>query len=152
MRTFTTLEFGGKNWAVDFHHLREVIEQLPSTPVPLAPSTVRGVINLRGDLVPVLALDSWLGIETSDTGLARRPWMAVLDVGKYYFGVLAERVNTVTFEGEIEAPPQGEGSVLEGFAETAIGTLNVLRLPSLIRHLENGLKFDRLLSTPSLAA
>jgi chemotaxis signal transduction protein len=152
MRTFTTLEFGGKNWAVDFHHLREVIEQLPSTPVPLAPSTVRGVINLRGDLVPVLALDAWLELGTSDTALARRPWMAVLDSGQYFFGVLADRVNTVSFEGELEPPPQGTGTSIEGTAETAIGTLHVLRLPSLIRHLELGLKLDRFLSPTPIAA
>ena len=97
MRTFTILEFAGKNWAVDLSHLREVIEQIPSTPVPLAPASIRGVINLRGDLVPVLALDPWLELGTSDMVISRRPWMAVLDAGRYYFGILVDLVNTVTF-------------------------------------------------------
>lgn len=146
MRTFTILEFAGKNWAVDLSHLREVIEQIPSTPVPLAPASIRGVINLRGDLVPVLALDAWLDLQTSDSALARRRWMAVLDVGRYYFGVLADRVNTVTFEGELDAPPPGMSNAIEGTAETAIGTIHALRIHSLLRKIEQGLTHTHLLA------
>jgi chemotaxis signal transduction protein len=152
MRTFTILEFSGKQWAMDFSHLREVVEQLPCTPIPLASATFRGVINLRGDLVPVLALDAWLSLGTTDTALARRPWMAILDVGRNYFGILADRVNTITFEGELEDPPQGMGSFLEGIAQTTAGTLLVIRPASLIRHLEQGLKLDHLLPSAQIAA
>lgn len=146
MRDFTTFEIAGKTYGVDLRHLREVLEQLPSTPVPLAPPAIRGVINLRGDLIPVLALDEWLELGTPDATLTRRPWMAVLDLAPYYFGVLVDRVSTATFEGELEAPGQGTGKFLEGIAQTGTSTIHVLRLPSLIRHLEQGLKQENALA------
>lgn len=153
MRDFTTFDIAGKTYGVDLKHLREVLEQLPATPVPLSPPVIRGVVNLRGDLVPVLALDEWLELGTPDGVLSRRPWMAILDFAPFYFGVLVDRVNTAAFEGDLEAPPAGQGQFLEGIAQTALGEIRILRIPSLIRHLEAGLKLERIFtSTPNSIA
>jgi len=95
MRDYCTLDFHGRSFAVAFECLREVIEPPLITPVPLAPTGVFGMVNLRGDLVPVLALDPLLGLATPESVLARRPWMAVLQSGKNTFAILASGVGTV---------------------------------------------------------
>jgi len=106
MRDFCTLDFQGRTFAVAFECLREVIEPPLITPVPMAPAGVCGVANLRGDLLPVLALDPLLGMQTPQGVLARRPWMAVFESGKNTLGILTSGVGTLrevaveTFTGE----------------------------------------------------
>ena len=48
-------------YAMDITSVREIIQPSPLTPVPLMPSFVRGVINLRGAVVPVIDLQARLG-------------------------------------------------------------------------------------------
>jgi hypothetical protein len=72
--------------------------------------------------------------------------MAVLDAAPYYFGVLVDRVSKASVEGELDPPEQGLGSFLEGVAQTATGAVNVIRIPSLIRHLEQGMKHESMLA------
>lgn len=137
MRSIATLDFGGTTWGTDLAFLREVIEPLQTTRVPLTPSIIRGVINLRGELTPVLALDDWLRLETPEGSIARRPWMAVFAIPPYRFGVLTDRVGTATFEGELASPVEGQSASIEGYAATEGGSIAVLRIHALTRLLES---------------
>ncbi len=47
---------GAEAYAIALRHVREVVEIAPLTPVPGAPAAVRGVMNLRGHVVPVVDL------------------------------------------------------------------------------------------------
>jgi purine-binding chemotaxis protein CheW len=53
---YLTFELGDEMFAVGTLNVREIIEYGPITSVPLLPSSIRGVINLRGAAVPVLDL------------------------------------------------------------------------------------------------
>lgn len=52
---------GGDVFGVEIDSVRTVIPAEVLTRVPRAPSTLAGVLNLRGDALPVVMLDSWLG-------------------------------------------------------------------------------------------
>ncbi len=56
-----TFSLGGEVFAMDIHNVREIIQHGPMTVVPLMPAFVRGVINLRGAVVPVIDLQSRFG-------------------------------------------------------------------------------------------
>jgi purine-binding chemotaxis protein CheW len=45
---------GSEEYAVDLMRIREIIRPLPVTPVPQAPEFVEGVVNLRGEIIPVI--------------------------------------------------------------------------------------------------
>lgn len=49
-----TFRIGGEDYAVDIMRVREIINPLPVTPVPRAPSFIEGVIRLRSEVIPVV--------------------------------------------------------------------------------------------------
>jgi purine-binding chemotaxis protein CheW len=51
---YLTFSLGTELYALDIRSVREIIQACPMTPVPLMPAFVRGVINLRGAVVPVI--------------------------------------------------------------------------------------------------
>jgi purine-binding chemotaxis protein CheW len=60
-------EVGGHTVAIDVAQLREIVRHQAATPLPGAPASIEGVIDLRGTLVPVVDLGRLLG------GAALRP-------------------------------------------------------------------------------
>ncbi len=48
--------------AVEVCHVQEVLQEQPMTSVPLAPETVRGLINLRGQIVTAIDMRTRLGL------------------------------------------------------------------------------------------
>ena len=142
MRDYCTLTLGRETYGVPFNLLREVIEPLPCTRVPMTSEVVRGVVNLRGELTPVLALDPWLGLATSENQLARRPWVAFFSFGKHRFGVLTDKVGIArTEDDELAIPAEGEARLFEGVA-SGTPPLRILRVPSLLQQLESELSSE----------
>jgi purine-binding chemotaxis protein CheW len=62
---YLAFRLGGEQYAVPILHVREIIGPLPVTAVPGAPAHVRGVINLRGKIIPVTELALRLGVPVS---------------------------------------------------------------------------------------
>ena len=58
---FLTFTLGEEVFAMDIRTAREIIQYGPMTTVPLMPNFVRGVINLRGAVVPVIDLQARFG-------------------------------------------------------------------------------------------
>lgn len=57
-----TFAVGDLYLGIPVQHVQEVIRSLEMTPVPLAPATVRGLINLRGQIVTAIDLRTRLGL------------------------------------------------------------------------------------------
>lgn len=62
VRQFSTFYLGGFLLGVEVLHVQEVIRYQEMTPVPLAPAVVRGLINLRGQIVTAIDLRRRLGL------------------------------------------------------------------------------------------
>jgi len=58
------LEFslGAENYALDINIVREIVEMMPITIIPRAPVHITGVINLRGEIVNIVNLNTFLKI------------------------------------------------------------------------------------------
>ena len=65
---YLTFDLGGEEFALDIASVREIIQFAQLTSVPLMPDFVRGVINLRGAVVPVIDLQRRLGRSRSMVG------------------------------------------------------------------------------------
>ena len=59
---YLTFALGAEEYGVDVLAVREIIGMLDITPVPRAPECVRGVVNLRGQVIPVIDLRLCLGM------------------------------------------------------------------------------------------
>jgi len=58
---FITVEIGDRRLGIDVMAIREIRAWSPATPLPNTPPHVRGVVNLRGVILPVLDLSQRLG-------------------------------------------------------------------------------------------
>ncbi|MEK7272474.1 MAG: chemotaxis protein CheW, partial [Nitrospirota bacterium] len=79
---------GGELFAIDLRHVREVFELESVTPVPGMPSTLVGVANLRGTVMPLADLRPSLGIP-STTSLS---FVVVVRHGQQQVGILIDAV------------------------------------------------------------
>lgn len=61
-----TFVLGDEMFAIGIHHIREIIEYEEITSVPMMPVFVRGIINLRGAVVPVIDLSARFGRALSE--------------------------------------------------------------------------------------
>jgi purine-binding chemotaxis protein CheW len=106
---YLTFSLAGGEYAIAVLRVREIIEHEAVTRVPSTPAFVRGVINLRGSVVPVVDLASKFGL--AESPVTKRTCIVIVEVasdgGNLVMGVLADAVNQVVeFRPEdIEAPP-----------------------------------------------
>lgn len=100
-----TFSLGSEEFGVDIMRVQEIIRIPPITRVPKAPNYVEGVINLRGNVIPVVSLRTRFGMpRVEDTDLSR---IIVLQVKTKVFGIRVDEVTEVLrldSEG-IEPPP-----------------------------------------------
>lgn len=85
------LEFVGKKYCIDIEFVKEIVTEKQIFPVPLTPNYLMGVINLRGEVVPLFDLVKLLGLE-STSSIIIYPLILVLDVGGKKFGVGLEKM------------------------------------------------------------
>lgn len=100
-----TFSLGTEEFGVDIMRVQEIIRIPPITRVPKAPSFVEGVINLRGNVIPVVNLRVRFGMPLDEeTDLSR---IVVLQVAGKVFGVRVDGVTEVLrLDSEaIEPPP-----------------------------------------------
>lgn len=94
---FLTFVVGDEEFGVGILQAREIIEYDTVTTVPNAPTFIRGVINLRGNVVPVIDLAVKFGRQAG--AVTRRSCIVVVEVrharGASVMGIVADRVTQV---------------------------------------------------------
>ncbi len=106
---FLTFQLGGEMFAIGILTIKEIIEYGELTSVPMMPSTVRGVINLRGAVVPVIDLQARFGKGAVVAG--KRTCIVIVEVEaqgeRQVIGVIVDAVNEVVDipPEDIEPPP-----------------------------------------------
>ena len=110
MRTYLTFTLDLENYAVDVSQVSEVLDYTSITRVPRTPEFMKGVINLRGSVVPVVDMRLKFGLPETENTVDT--CIIVLEVkleGKLIvIGAIADSVNEV-FEldpKDIEPPPR----------------------------------------------
>jgi len=106
---YLTFVLGGENFAIGILQIKEIIEFADVTTVPMMPACIRGVINLRGAVVPVLDLSTRFG--RKPTLATRRTCIVIVEVEnegeRQDIGVIVDAVNAVLEipDAEIEPAP-----------------------------------------------
>jgi purine-binding chemotaxis protein CheW len=106
---YLTFFLADEEFAVNIQRVKEIIEYTTITKVPKVPQWVRGVINLRGSVVPVVDLALRFGL--SERGVTKTTCIVILEVEhgseRMVMGVLADAVNQVIelAPKDIEEPP-----------------------------------------------
>jgi len=106
---YLTFLVTGEMFAVPISAIKEIIEYRIPTDVPMMPTFMRGVINLRGRVVPVIDLSARFGRGKGET--KRRSCIVIVEIShqeqQHVIGVAVDAVNAVLdiADADIEPPP-----------------------------------------------
>jgi purine-binding chemotaxis protein CheW len=108
-KQYLTFFLSGEEYAVNIQRIKEIIEYTTVTKVPKVPEWIRGVINLRGSVVPVVDLSARFGL--GERPVTKTTCIVVLEVEqdseRTVIGVIVDAVNQVIdlTPDDIEEPP-----------------------------------------------
>lgn len=107
---YLTFALGAEEYGLEILKVREIIGYMPITAVPQTPGYVKGVINLRGQVIPVVDLRAKFGMETTD--VTEETCIIVVEISlkdrTFSTGVIVDHVSEVLdIAGEnIEPAPE----------------------------------------------
>lgn len=97
IKQYLTFRIGNEHYGLELSQTREIIEYSGITEVPLMPNFLRGVINLRGEVVPVIDLAVRLGRKSIE--VQKRTCIIVVELQNneqnHVLGLLADAVSEV---------------------------------------------------------
>lgn len=93
LRELISFRIGAQEFCVDIMAVREIRGWTAATALPQSPSFVRGVINLRGAVLPIVDLAARLGFEGGET--SDRSVIIVAQIGDQVVGLLVDAVSDI---------------------------------------------------------
>ncbi|MEM9488871.1 MAG: chemotaxis protein CheW [Myxococcota bacterium] len=133
---YVCFRVSGQEYAIAIASVKETMMMVPITRVFLTPPWLAGIINLRGDIVAVLDLAQYLGLNT--TAVTDRSRIIICrDRGRALGLVVDEMAELRTLAAaEIQPPPStitgDSAAVLAGVATIAGGAVRILALTNLL--------------------
>lgn len=136
-RQFITFTLGAQEYGVDIMLVREIKGWIETTSLPQAPHYVRGVINLRGIIVPIFDLRARFGMGA--TTPSRTHVVIIVIAGSRTTGLLVDAVSDIisVMPDQIRAVPDigltADEHFLEGLVSLEERMVTLVRLDGLIR-------------------
>jgi purine-binding chemotaxis protein CheW len=127
VRQYLTFMLGSEVFAAGILAVKEIIEYTNLTEVPMMPAHVRGVINLRGAVVPVVDLSVRFGRPAN--AVTKRTCIVIVEIGagseRHDVGVVVDSVSAVVDIpiADMEPPPSFGARVRTDFIE-GVGKVN----------------------------
>ncbi len=122
---YLTFTLNSEIFAIGILNIKEIIEYGTLTEIPMMPAFIRGVINLRGAVVPVVDLSARFG--SKQTTVARRTCIVIVEMTQIVedsevrqdIGIVVDSVNEVLEipPGEIEPPPSFGARIRSDFIQ-----------------------------------
>jgi purine-binding chemotaxis protein CheW len=133
---YLTFEVQDEEYAVNIAYVVEIVGMQRISEVPDVPGFIKGVINLRGKVIPVMDMRLRFGLPWHEYG--ERTTIIVMEMDDAPTGLVVDRVTDVlTMAPDTIAPPrhwkgdEGE-SVVEGLGKRDDGVSIILDVPRLL--------------------
>jgi purine-binding chemotaxis protein CheW len=142
-RELIAFRVGAQEFCINIMTVREIRGWTMATVLPRAPKFVRGVINLRGAVLPIVDLAIRLGLPSAEP--TARNVIIVAQVNHQQIGLLVDEVSDIltTSEKDIQAAPDVSSELVRSF---------VRGLLSLDERMISLISLDQLLAAPELEA
>lgn len=103
---YLAFELGDESYGISIEHVTEIIGIMPITEVPELPDYIRGIINLRGRIIPVM--DMRLRFKKEFVAYNERTCIIVVEISNNAVGLIVDSVSEVTniAEENIVVQPQ----------------------------------------------
>lgn len=111
---FLSFFLGKEEYAIEILKVQEIIGLMPITPVPRMPEYIKGVLNLRGKIVPVMNLRTRFGL--NEIEYSEETCIIVVQENQYLMGIIVDKVSEVAdIDGNQieEVPALGTGEQSE---------------------------------------
>ncbi|KXG77634.1 Chemotaxis protein CheW [Fervidicola ferrireducens] len=137
IRQFVVFKLGQEEYGVDIMQVNTIERMMPITRVPKAPDFVEGVINLRGEIIPVIDLKKRFGLASGEVTADTRIIIVMLD--DLTVGMIVDSATEVVQlpQDSIEPPPSVAGNIssdfLEGVGKIGDRLLIILNLEKILR-------------------
>lgn len=105
---YLTFEIDNEKYGIDISHVIEIITICAITWVPETPDFLKGVINLRGSIIPVI--DARLRFKKPEKEYDSLTCIIVIEYENYTVGVIVDTVNEVMYipEESVSLPPNAK--------------------------------------------
>jgi purine-binding chemotaxis protein CheW len=115
VRELITFRVADQEYGVDITDVREIRGWTPATPLPRTPPYVRGVINLRGAVLPIVDMAARMGFAASEPGV--RHVIIVVWIHRQLVGLLVDAVCDIlpVPEADLQATPDMVGGEAHDF-------------------------------------
>ena len=115
-----SFRIGDQEFCIDIMSVREIRGWTPATPIPHAPRYVRGVINLRGAVLPIVDLASRLGLPFTEP--SARHVIIVTQIGERMAGLLVDAVSDILSldRSSVQSTPDVTSSLAKSFVNGVI--------------------------------
>ena len=112
---YLTFTLVNEEYGIGILKVKEIIGMMPVTSVPQTPEFVKGVINLRGKVIPVMDVRERFNIETRPYD--ERTCIVVVDVSEVAVGLIVDTVNEVIDipSENIDPPPSAHAGIETGY-------------------------------------
>jgi len=116
LRQFISFSVGSEEYALELMSVKEVIRVRDITWLPRAPTFIKGIINLRGDVIPIIDLRDRFDLEAAETTAETR--VIVAEVEGRLMGMVVDSASQVVRipEDQVDSPPAVPG----GFSQELI--------------------------------
>jgi purine-binding chemotaxis protein CheW len=137
---FLTFQLGEELYGVDILRVQEIKGYTTVTKIPNTPSYIKGVMNLRGTIVPIVELRATFGMETIDYTILTV--IVVVVVRDRIMGLVVDSVSDVLniSKKDIQAPPEFgtkvDVSFLNGIAKWGDKLVALLNIDQLLTESE----------------
>ena len=136
LRPVMVLGIGAERYAVELRDVEEVLPQVRVTPVPGAPAVVAGVINVHGDIRPVMDLRRLLGMDGVASG--DRPRVIVLCKEGRRMGLQIDSVEQIRWIGSQELQSDENSGRSRHIAGSTKDLLMLINTEALFAELQIG--------------
>ena len=111
---FLTFRLGGEEYAIDILQVQEIREHEVPTRIASAPEFIKGVINLRGSIVPIVDLRVKFGFPNAANSTSV---VIILSIAQRVIGVVVDAVSDVVAlaADDIRPTPEVGGAIAAGF-------------------------------------
>ncbi len=118
-KQFLTFRIGGEEYGMDILKVQEIRSYEAPTRVAHSPSFVKGVVNLRGVIVPIMDMRIKLGVEAQYNAFTV---VIVMNIGNRILGMVVDSVSDVLELGDGQIRPAPElGAAIDSRHVTGLG-------------------------------
>ena len=119
-RELIAFRIGVQEFCIDIMSIREIRGWTPATPLPKSPGFVRGVINLRGTVLPIVDLAARLGFPPAEP--TARHAIMVSQINAQVVGLLVEGVSDIftVADSDIQPTPDVASDMAKRFVRGVI--------------------------------